>query len=419
MILKIGDIAGYSARAIKERYLRSGLTILMVLLGAMLLTGLSGLGEGFNYNIQKEFEALAPDVITITRSPIISGPGEDPDEPDPAPPVELNILTLKSLQGIEGATEVIPSFREGLQIEYAGKSQTTSIIGINPQKLTYVLPGLKFLNGDFTDPNDSTGILLGFTVAYPGGIDEEPFAQVGNLVCAKTAKQEIVGGIEKVVMDKKCFIVRGIIDETGTVFYDQSVSIPLMSANSYLDKKNIYDQIFVVVDKEIGNDLVIEEIRELYGEGIGITTPAQIQETIQGFVGSFNIFLSSIGFISLIVGGVGIITTLYTSVTERTKELGTLKALGATNSNIIMLILFEAIVIGVMGASLGLVAGYGLGWGLTQYGFGSNFGDLIPIFRADALLNVWLTAVTLSIIAGTYPAWRAGKMTPMTALRRD
>ena len=140
-------------------------------------------------------------------------------------------------------------------------------------------------------------------------------------------------------MDKKCFVVRGIIDETGTVFYDLSVSIPLMSANSYLDKKNIYDQIFVVVDKEIGNDSVIEGIRETYGEGIGITTPAQIQETIQGFVGSFNIFLSSIGFISLLVGGVGIVTTLYTSVTERTKELGTLKALGATNTNIILLIL--------------------------------------------------------------------------------
>ena len=410
---------GYSTRAIRERKLRSGLTVLMVLLGAMLLTGLNGLGGGFSYNIEKEFEALAPDVITLTRSPIVSGPGEDPDEPDPAPPVELNLETLKSVRRINGVVEVIPSFREGLQIEYAGKSQTTSIIGINPQKLTFVLPGLTFLEGGFTEPNDPTGILLGFTVAYPGGLDSEPFAQVGNLVCAKSAKQEIIGGVEKVVMDKQCFVVRGIIDETGTVFYDQSVSIPLISANSYLDKKNIYDQIFVVVDKEIGNDEVIEGIREVYGEGMGITTPAQIQETIQGFVGSFNIFLSSIGFISLIVGGVGIVTTLYTSVTERTKELGTLKALGATNANIILLILFEAVIIGIIGASTGLVAGIGMGWALTQYGFGAQFGDLVPIFLREQLIEVWLLAVTLSILAGAYPAWRASKMTPMAALRRD
>jgi putative ABC transport system permease protein len=186
-----------------------------------------------------------------------------------------------------------------------------------------------------------------------------------------------------------------------------------------LDKKNIYDTIFVVVNPEVGNDAVTEEIREVYGDGIGITTPAQIQETIQGFVGSFNIFLSSIGFISLIVGGVGIVTTLYTSVTERTKELGTLKALGATNGNIILLILFEAVVIGVVGASAGLLAGYGLGWVLTQYGFGAQFGDLVPIFLVPAMVNVWLTAVTLSILAGAYPAWRASKMTPMAALRRD
>ena len=410
---------GYSTRAIRERKLRSGLTVLMVLLGAMLLTGLNGLGGGFSYNIEKEFEALAPDVITLTRSPIGGGPGADPDEPDPAPPVELNLQTLKSVRTIDGVLEVIPSFREGLQIEYAGKSQTTSIIGIDPQKLTFVLPGLTFIEGDFTDPNDPTGILLGFSVAYPGGIDQEPFARVGNLVCAKTAKQELVGGIEKVVMDKRCFVVRGIIDETGTVFYDQSISIPLISANSYLEKKNIYDQIFVVVDKEIGNDKVTEGIREVYGEGMGITTPAQIQETIQGFVGSFNIFLSSIGFISLIVGGVGIVTTLYTSVTERTKELGTLKALGATNTNIILLILFEAVIIGIIGASSGLVAGIGMGWALTQYGFGAQFGDLVPIFLREQLIEVWLIAVTLSILAGSYPAWRASKMTPMAALRRD
>jgi len=417
--LKVEDTLGYSTRAIKERYLRSGLTILMVLLGAMLLTGLNGLGEGFNYNITKQFEGLAPDVITLTPSPVVGGPGDDPDEPDPAPPVELNLQTLKSIERLDGVQEAIPSFRSGLQIEYAGKSQTTSLIGINPQKLIYVLPGLEFVEGDFTDPSDSTGILLGFTVAYPGGLELEPFAEVGNLVCVKTGKQEIVGGVEKVVMEKKCFVVRGVLAETGTVFYDNSISVPLASANNFMDKKNIYDTIFVVVDPEVGNDAVTEEIREVYGDGIGITTPAQIQETIQGFVGSFNIFLSSIGFISLLVGGVGIVTTLYTSVTERTKELGTLKALGATNGNIILLILFEAVVIGVVGASAGLLAGYGLGWILTQYGFGAQFGDLVPIFLVPAMINVWLTAVILSILAGAYPAWRASKMTPMAALRRD
>ena len=391
----------------------------MVLLGAMLLTGLNGLGEGFNYNITKQFEGLAPDVITLTPSPVVGGPGDDPDEPDSAPPVELNLLTLKSVERLDGVVEAIPSFRSGLQIEYNGKSQTTSFIGINPQKLIYVLPGLEFVEGDFTDPSDSTGILLGFTVAYPGGLELEPFAEVGNLVCVKTGKQEIVGGVEKVVMDKKCFVVRGVLAETGTVFYDNSISVPLSSANNFLDKKNIYDTIFVVVNPEVGNDAVTEEIREVYGEGIGITTPAQIQETIQGFVGSFNIFLSSIGFISLIVGGVGIITTLYTSVTERTKELGTLKALGATNTNIILLILFEAVIIGIIGASSGLVAGIGMGWALTQYGFGAQFGDLVPIFLREQLIQVWFIAVILSILAGIYPAWRASKMTPMAALRRD
>ena len=278
---------------------------------------------------------------------------------------------------------------------------------------------MEFLDGGFQKDHDMTGILLGYTVAYPGGLTQAQFASVGDMVCANISQVEEVRGIEKAVYNKKCFVVRGILDETGNIFYDQSVSISLQSANSYMGKSFVYDQIFVVSEDDDLNDLIEEDIREIYGDAIGVTTPAQLQETIQGFVQSFNLFLSSIGFIALLVGGVGIVTTLYTSVTERTKELGTLKAIGASNSDIILLVLFEAIIIGAIGASLGLGAGFGLGWVLTQYGFGAQFGDLIPIFLVEDLVQVWLIAFVLSIISGVYPAWRASQMTPMEALRRD
>ena len=413
------SILQYSVKAIRERKLRSGLTILMVLLGAMLLTGLNGLGQGFSYNIDKEFSALAPDVLTITPSPLIGGPGEDPNEVIQEPPVKLNDRTLKALGSIEGVEKVIPSFRSGVNLAKAGKAQQTSLIGIAPKDLPYVLPGMEFLDGGFQGERDMTGMLLGYTVAFPGGETQDAFASVGDMVCANISQVEEIGGIERAVYNKKCFVVRGILDETGNIFYDQSVSISLQSANSYMNKGFEYDQIFVVSEDDDLNDFIEEDIREIYGDAIGVTTPAQLRETIQGFVQSFNVFLSSIGFISLLVGGVGIITTLYTSVTERTKELGTLKAIGASNSNIVLLILFEALIIGVIGASLGLGAGYALGWVLTQYGFGAQFGDLIPIFLVRDLINVWLTAFILSIVSGVYPAWRASKMTPMEALRRD
>ena len=107
----------------------------MVLLGAMLLTGLNGLGQGFSYNIDKEFSALAPDVLTITPSPLIGGPGEDPNEVIREPPVKLNDRTLKALGSIEGVEKVIPSFRSGVNLAKAGKSQQTSLIGIAPKNL--------------------------------------------------------------------------------------------------------------------------------------------------------------------------------------------------------------------------------------------------------------------------------------------
>ena len=118
-----------------------------------------------------------------------------------------------------------------------------------------------------------------------------------------------------------------------------------------------------------------EEIRTIYGNDIGITTVQAILETVEEFTGGINSFLSSIAIVSLVVGAVGIITTLYTSVIERIREIGTLKALGASNFTILGLFLMEAVLIGIIGASLGLAAGIGMGYMLVSSSPGGDGTD--------------------------------------------
>ncbi|MDE1866946.1 MAG: ABC transporter permease, partial [Thaumarchaeota archaeon] len=137
-------------------------------------------------------------------------------------------------------------------------------------------------------------------------------------------------------------------------------------------------------------------------------------------------FVQMIGLIALVVGAVGIVTTLYNSVTERIREIGTMKAIGAQNSSILALFLVEAALIGIMGATLGVTIGIISGYAMTaapsQQGTGgpnASISSFPPIFLPQDLIKVWFLSVSLALGAGIFPAWKASKLSPMVALRRE
>ena len=174
------------------------------------------------------------------------------------------------------------------------------------------------------------------------------------------------------------------------------------------------------------NTSVEQEIKNIYGANIGVTSPRAILQTVNTLIGGFTIFLSAIGGVSILVGGVGIVTTLFTAVMERTKEIGTLKALGATSRNILMLFVTESFIIGVLGSSVGLLLGAALSLilipllsGFGGGGGGPNLSSISPTFRPETVLTILALGVMISTIAGVYPAWRASKMKPIEALRKE
>jgi putative ABC transport system permease protein len=135
-------------------------------------------------------------------------------------------------------------------------------------------------------------------------------------------------------------------------------------------------------------------------------------------------FTLAIAFIALLVGAVGIITTLYTSVSERTKEIGTMKAIGAKNRFILTLFLTQALFIGILGSTFGILTGIGGAYILTS-GFAPNTpGEgpisphITPAFVPSDLFNVWSLSILLSLGAGLFPAWKASRLSPLEALRR-
>lgn len=444
--LNLKEMFILSLSAINERKVRSALTILMVLVGSSLLVAVGAFGAGFADFFNKQFNNLAPNILfvsSVQREGDDTGGSVGSVAPPPSAKITLNAAVESRLRSLPYVEQVIPSYQSDISVESGAESKSFSLLSMDPTKLLVIAPSLDLTEGStFPSPADPTAILVAEDIAFPPG-EATPFINLGQSVRLTYSFVEPETGEAK--EESKSFVVRGIIESTGNPTVDNAVVIGLQPGDTLLQRAGKYDSLFVAAVSADFVDLVEEEIRTIYGNDIGITTVQAILETIEEFTGGINSFLSSIAIISLVVGAVGIITTLYTSVVERIREIGTLKAIGAKNITILGLFLIEAVLIGIIGATLGLGAGIGMGYmlvssspggGTSDEGesgatsSGSSGGDtqtstqerqqaesFTPVFLVEDMMRVWIISVGLSMLAGFYPAWKASRYLPVDALR--
>jgi putative ABC transport system permease protein len=422
------------------------LTILMVLVGSSLLVAVNAFGAGFSAFFNSQFSNLAPNIL------FISSVQQDEDDggnigsvsPPPSAKITLNAAVESRIRALPYVQQVIPSYQSDISVQSGSESKSFSLLSMDPTQLFVIAPTLELTEGStFPSSNDPTAILVAEDIAFPPG-EATPFINLGQSVRLTYSFVDAETGEAK--EETKSFVVRGIIKSTGNPTVDNAVVIGLQSGDKLLQRAGKYDSLFVAAQSTDFVDLVEQEIRGVYGNDIGINTVQAILETIEEFTGGINSFLSSIAIISLVVGAVGIITTLYTSVLERIREIGTLKAIGAKRITILGLFLVEAVLIGIFGATLGLGAGIGMGYLLVSSSPGGGAGDgnenagnvsggtgdgntqtstqgtaqsesFTPVFLGEDMVRVWLISVGLSMMAGFYPAWKASRYLPVDALR--
>lgn len=416
--MNIREIFGLSIDALKERKTRSALTVMMVVVGSSLMVALNGMTAGFSNFIDYQFSQLAPNILFVTSAQ--SDGGGDPfgGGPPPAPKITLNEAVVSRIRSLPFVDDVIPSYQGQITLQAGGKEQDTTVFSIDPQKLYVIAPSIEFVEGSAIRQNDPSAILLSDRVANPPG-DETPFAVVGQTLRATYSFVDPQTGEQE--ENTKSFVVAGIMEPTGNPTIDNAVVFNRIAGNQILEKANKYDALMVAAESGEFVQPVEDQIRRLYGKDIGITTPEAILETINEFIAGFSSFTTSIALVALLVGAVGIITTLYTSVTERIREIGTMKAIGAQNSFILVLFLSEALTIGILGATAGMGVGIMGGYVLIA-GFASqdpSSQNMTPVFLPQDMATVWGLSVGLAVLAGMYPAWRASRTAPIVALRRE
>lgn len=427
--MDIKEIFLLSFDALKERKARSALTILMVIVGSGLMIALNGISAGQNGFVNKQLNTLAPNILFVSSGQRSFGQGPT------AASITINSAVVDRIRSLPFVQEVVPAYQGQVSLESQGSFLNSPVLATDPQKIYLIDPSLQLTEGSTIKPTDPSSILVGDSIANPPG-KTSAFLFVGETIKATAAYVDPVTGAQK--QESKSFMVSGIIQPTGNNQIDRAVIINADAGNTLFHKSGKFDEMVVVAQSATYVDAVQHEIMTLYSDNIGVITPKAILQIRERFLNGNSSFILSVAFIALLVGAVGIITTLYTSVNERISEIGTLKAIGAQKSFILSMFLIEALIIGLLGATLGLAVGISGSYLLSDFsgprpgvggggggpgggGGGPGGGSQVhipPVFLPADLLNLWILSLVLSIGAGLFPAWKASRLSPILSLRR-
>lgn len=387
--------------------LRALLTMLGVIIGVGAVIALMSIGNGVNSFITGEIQSFGTNLISITT---------DPDNSDGLPTLSISDVEALADPFKAPAISDVSATIDGVQEVIRGSNASrTSVIGVTANYLT--LNNLdEFQSGDGLTQQDldtsARVAVIGATLAED--LFEEDFP-IGQPVKINGVSYQIIG----------------VLEESGSAFAtsDRDVYIPMTTAHSrlYSDRtrsgERAVTRIIAQSVSEEQTDAAIEQITETIRDQHGIIYTADddftiisqtdLLETLNTVTGTFTAFLGAVAGISLVVGGIGIMNIMLVSVTERTREIGIRKAIGALKRDILAQFLLESMVLSIIGGTIGII----LGWTIS-----TGAGRALDVPTLVSFGNVALAtgfAMAVGIIFGIYPAWRAANLRPIDALRYE
>ena len=233
---------------------------------------------------------------------------------------------------------------------------------------------------------------------------------------------------DKITINKKDFKVVGIMERIGNKQDDSQIYIPMETARVVLDEPEDLMMIMVQVKEGIDPAKVAEDIEEVLRderdedvgeESFSVSTSEQLMDSMGDILGMVQAVIIGIAGISLFVGGIGIMNTMYTTVLERTKEIGIMKAVGARNSNVMLMFLIESGILGMVGGGIGCLLGILMAKGVDVYAAQAGFAMLEAHLSFSLIMGALLFSFLVGCISGVLPARQAANLKPVDALRYE
>jgi putative ABC transport system permease protein len=404
----LADYLKYAIHSLASRGLRTWLTMLGIFVGIAAVVALISLGQGLNNYINAEFQKIGANRIII----VPGGGGFQAFQPGLSS-AKLVDHDIEIVLGVRGVDSGIGISRKVINVEYKGETKIAFLMGANfdPKSVEYMktIDYLRVDEGRALTTSDRFNAVIG-----------KPLAN-------DTFKKEIKRG-DKIKVDGYDFTVVGFTPKSGNPQQDNKVEIPLDTYREiYQDSDKEVNMINVKAKDGFNVTEVAENIktrlRREHGvkegeEDFTIQTAEQVMQTFMKIIGVVQTVLTGIAAISLIVGGLGIMTTMYTSVLERTSQIGIMKAVGAKNNDIMALFLIEAGILGLIGGMIGVILGLAISFG-TAYIAQTYYS--IDLLHASAdptlIIGALLFSFAVGCVSGLMPARSAAMMKPVDAIR--
>ena len=390
--------------------MRSGLTVLGIVIGVAAVIAMISIGRGAENTITGSIQGIGTNLIFV-----FSGGSEEVRNPEP--------ITLGDSDAISdpfqapSVADVAPMLQGNGKVTFGGESTVTSIIGVTPGYSP--VRNAEVTEGEFINESHILGqasvVLLGTQVA------EDLFGR----------KQGLVG--ETVRIEGQPFRVIGMLKEEGGSAFanqDDQVLVPFTTAQTRLLRRSGRDHVDMLMVQAVNAELVpqagqeVSQIlrarhrTEIGADDFTILSQQDFLDTARTITGVLTIFLGGIAAISLLVGGIGIMNIMLVSVTERTREIGLRKALGARKLDILVQFLTESSVLSLIGGVIGILLGWGISLVVGRIA-AANDAPIDPAIGLDTVLLATLFSTAVGLFFGLYPANRAASLEPVEALRYE
>ena len=386
--------------------LRSLLTMLGIIIGVAAVIALVSIGNGVKQDIENSISSLGSNLLVV----LPGAPRTPGARPSQGSMKSLKISDYEAIAKLEGVKAASPMTNGSYVVIYQNKNWTTSVAGVNSNFQdvnNWTMTSGRFFS-DKNVQNRERVAVVGQTVVKNLFADEDP---VGKEIRVKNIPFRVIGVLKS----------KG----NGTMGNDQddTVLIPYTTSMERVEGIDYLRMVYVVAKDDEGIDRLQADIENLLRvrhnikdtnlDDFNIQNMKSIMETVAQTTGTFTLFLGAVAAISLVVGGIGIMNIMLVSVTERTREIGVRKALGATYSVIVTQFLIEAVVISLMGGFSGIAFGIGAS---KVIGMVSGMSTVVSV---PTIIMSFAFSMAIGLIFGIYPARKAAKLNPIDALHYE
>jgi|APSaa5957512576_1039674.scaffolds.fasta_scaffold00002_203 putative ABC transport system permease protein len=388
--------------------MRSWLTLLGIFIGIAAVVSLVALGDGLRAAITEQFSDAGTDKLIIQAQNVGFAP------PGSTAVNKLTVDDYEAIKKIRGFKVVAYRLLRSSSLEFSDTKTFSFFIsmpeGNEERKLVEDAMSLEPIDGRMLKTGDKYKLVLGYNFFKNDIFDKKP--KIGNKILANGMEFEIIGFLDKMSNPQFNGIV--LINEDAMVdalALDDSVDI----ITGQVINVNDIDDVAERVKKELRKRRDVDEGEEDFS----VETPQQAVETFNSILDVVQAVIVGIAAISLLVGGIGIANTMFTSVLERRKEIGIMKAIGARNNSIMTLFLLESGTLGLVGGVLGVVLGI-IFAKLVEI-IGNNFlaeGLIVARFNPLVIIGALLFGFLIGTLSGIIPARQAAGLPPVDALRK-